>query len=135
MPIYEYECGVCGHKLEKLQKISDEPLRDCPECEEPGLRKLVSAVTFRLRGSGWYETDFKDEKSRKNLAKDDDKPKEADAGKATTEETRKDNGKAADGTGDKSAPKETKAKPDTTKPDTANTAVSSPAARKQRTER
>lgn len=59
MPIYEYECNDCGHKLEAIQKFSDDPLRDCPDCAEGELRKLVSAVGFRLKGSGWYETDFK----------------------------------------------------------------------------
>lgn len=73
MPIYEYECQACGHRLEKLQKIADAPLIDCPECGAAGLRKLVSAAAFRLKGGGWYETDFKDEKSRRNVAKDDDK--------------------------------------------------------------
>lgn len=100
MPIYEYECKVCGHKLEKLQKISDAPLKDCPACEEPGLCKLVSAVAFRLKGEGWYETDFKDGKSRKNLAKEDEKTAEADSGKeADAKEKKKDNGKASDNTG------------------------------------
>ena len=83
MPIYEYECHDCGHRLEKLQKISDQPLTDCPACEQSGLRKLVSAVAFRLSGSGWYETDFKDEKSRRNLAKQDDKAGESDSAKTT----------------------------------------------------
>jgi putative FmdB family regulatory protein len=59
MPIYEYACEACGHAMEKLQKISDEPLKDCPQCQQPRLRKLISAVAFRLKGSGWYETDFK----------------------------------------------------------------------------
>ncbi len=59
MPIYEYKCGACGHQLEKIQKMSDEPLKDCPECEESELAKLVSAGGFSLKGSGWYETDFK----------------------------------------------------------------------------
>ncbi len=67
MPIYEYQCTDCGHKLEKLQKISDDPLRDCPSCEEPSLNKLVSAAAFRLKGSGWYETDFKTGK-KKNVS-------------------------------------------------------------------
>ena len=83
MPIYEYQCRVCGHRLEKLQKISDQPLTDCPACGEPGLRKLVSPVAFRLKGGGWYETDFKDEKSRRNLAKEDDKSGDADGAKPT----------------------------------------------------
>ena len=85
MPIYEYECHVCGHRLEKLQKISDQPLTDCPACEQSSLKKLVSAVAFRLSGSGWYETDFKDEKSRRNLAKGDDKVGESDSAKTTGE--------------------------------------------------
>jgi len=67
MPIYEYQCQSCQHELEALQKISDEPLRDCPECGKPELRKRVSAVAFRLKGAGWYETDFKTG-DKKNLA-------------------------------------------------------------------
>ena len=59
MPIYEYQCGSCGHSLEALQKISDGPLLDCPACGSPSLQKLVSAASFRLKGGGWYETDFK----------------------------------------------------------------------------
>ena len=59
MPIYEYECQSCGHELEKLQRMSDAPLTDCPACEKPGLRRKVSAAGFRLKGGGWYETDFK----------------------------------------------------------------------------
>ena len=73
MPIYEYQCDECEHKLEALQKISDDPLKQCPECGQDGLRKLVSAAAFRLSGSGWYETDFKDKKEQKNLAKSDNK--------------------------------------------------------------
>jgi putative FmdB family regulatory protein len=71
MPIYEYQCGECSHRLEKLQKISDDPLVDCPECGRPALTKLVSAAGFRLKGGGWYETDFKDKRKR-NLAADSD---------------------------------------------------------------
>ena len=59
MPIYEYQCQKCGNELEALQKISDAPLVDCPGCEAPELKKKVSAAAFRLKGSGWYETDFK----------------------------------------------------------------------------
>jgi putative FmdB family regulatory protein len=59
MPIYEYECQSCGHDLEKLQRINDQPLTDCPDCGEAELRRLVSAAAFRLKGAGWYETDFK----------------------------------------------------------------------------
>ncbi len=67
MPIYEYQCEACSHKMEKLQKISDEPLTICPKCNEPSLNKLVSAAGFRLKGGGWYETDFKTGK-KQNVA-------------------------------------------------------------------
>ncbi len=59
MPIYEYRCEVCGHKLESLQKMSDPALTDCPKCGKPDLKKLISASGFRLTGTGWYATDFK----------------------------------------------------------------------------
>jgi putative FmdB family regulatory protein len=68
MPIYEYRCGACGHYLDALQKMSDAPLRKCPECGKSQLRRLVSAPQFRLKGSGWYETDFKgDSEKKRNL--------------------------------------------------------------------
>ena len=67
MPIYEYECLSCGHRLETIQKISDDPLKDCPNCHKPELKKLVSAAAFRLKGGGWYETDFKSG-NKKNVA-------------------------------------------------------------------
>ena len=66
MPIYEYRCKSCGHELEKLQRISDPALTDCPVCTQSELTRLVSAAGFRLKGSGWYETDFK-KGSKKNL--------------------------------------------------------------------
>lgn len=69
MPIYEYQCKACGHRLEKLQKISAAPLTDCPACQASELQRLVSAAGFRLAGGGWYETDFKSG-SKKNLAGD-----------------------------------------------------------------
>jgi putative FmdB family regulatory protein len=59
MPIYEYVCQACGHDLEALQKLSDAPLTECPKCGKPELKKMVSAAGFRLKGAGWYETDFK----------------------------------------------------------------------------
>jgi len=67
MPIYEYRCQQCGHELERIQKMGDERLRDCPACQKPELRRLVSAAAFRLKGSGWYETDFK-QGNKRNLA-------------------------------------------------------------------
>lgn len=70
MPIYEYECKSCGHRQEAMQKMSDDALVDCPECGKPELKKLISAAGFRLKGGGWYETDFKGG-SKKNVAKTD----------------------------------------------------------------
>ena len=90
MPFYEYECRACGAQTEVLQKISDKPLRKCERCGKSSLVKLVSAPIFRLKGGGWYETDFKSDQDRKrNLAGEgDEKPKseskEGDATKAST---------------------------------------------------
>lgn len=68
MPIYEYLCGACGAHTDALQKMSDAPLRKCPECGKSRLRRLVSAPQFRLKGGGWYETDFKgDSEKKRNL--------------------------------------------------------------------
>lgn len=67
MPIYEYQCQSCHHELEALQRLSDAPLMDCPACAQPALIKKISAAGFRLKGGGWYETDFKSG-SKKNLA-------------------------------------------------------------------
>lgn len=69
MPIYEYACKACGFEKDVLQKLSDEPLTECPSCEEQTFSKRISAAGFRLKGSGWYETDFKTGK-KKNLAQD-----------------------------------------------------------------
>jgi len=77
MPIYEYECQACGHRQEAIQKMSDDPLVDCPACNQPELKKLVSAAAFRLKGGGWYETDFKGG-AKKNVAKDDAGSKASD---------------------------------------------------------
>ncbi len=68
MPIYEYACKDCGHTLDALQKMDDDPLVFCPSCGEPRLKKLISAPRFRLKGEGWYETDFKKDNQR-NLLK------------------------------------------------------------------
>ena len=73
VPIYEYACTACEHTLEKLQKMSDAPLTDCPECGKATLQKQISAAGFRLKGGGWYETDFKSDK-KKNIASGDKKP-------------------------------------------------------------
>ena len=70
MPIYEYQCKACSHELEVIQKINEEPLKFCPECGKPELTKLISAAGFRLKGEGWYETDFKSGDKKKNIAGD-----------------------------------------------------------------
>ncbi len=109
MPIYEYRCGACGHHLEALQKMSDAPLRKCPDCGKSQLRRLVSAPQFRLKGSGWYETDFKNKnETKRNLVeraasessdgggdKSADSPAKEEAGKAIAE-AKKDGAKVAD---------------------------------------
>lgn len=67
MPLYDYQCGSCSHQMEVLQKISAAPLTDCPACQAPALKRMISAPGFRLGGTGWYETDFKTG-TKKNLA-------------------------------------------------------------------
>ena len=81
MPIYDYKCSDCEHQIEVIQKISDKPRVTCPKCNKKTLKKLISAPSFRLKGGGWYETDFKTG-NKKNIAKSDNetqsspKPKE-----------------------------------------------------------
>src|SRR5579859_6146124 len=82
MPFYEYQCKNCGHDLEAMQKVSDPPLKKCPHCGKPQLTRLMSAPVFRLKGGGWYETDFKDKDNQRNVADrpdDSAKDKPADA--------------------------------------------------------
>ena len=95
MPIYGYICKSCEHTLDALQKMADEPLVDCPSCGEPALKRALSAPRFRLKGQGWYETDFKKDNQRnlhgdKEPAKKDDKKadtKKADKGGDTKKST------------------------------------------------
>ncbi len=86
MPIYEYACRNCEHTLDALQKISDEPLLECPACGQPQLKRLISAPRFRLKGAGWYETDFKKDKQR-NLVKTDGDSTSAGSKSESTEST------------------------------------------------
>jgi len=81
VPIYEYACRKCDRTLDALQKLSDAPLVDCPECGAPELRRLISAPRFRLKGDGWYETDFKKDKQRNILTSDGEAAKEKSADK------------------------------------------------------
>src|SRR6185312_14968940 len=97
MPFYEYQCSHCGHCLEALQKISDAPLRKCPSCGRNTLKKLVSAPVFRLKGSGWYETDFKSDQERKrNLAGAEREAGDSGAGKDDKPKTEADSAAKAD---------------------------------------
>lgn len=100
MPIYEYRCSNCGHELETLQKISDDPLKECPACGQESLQKLVSAASFRLKGGGWYETDFKKD-NKKHLADSGDSQagkgsgNDKPAAKETAGDKKQDSGKAS----------------------------------------
>lgn len=114
VPIYEYRCSDCGHKLEALQKISDPKLTTCPECGKESLTKLVSASAFVLKGSGWYVTDFRDN----NKAGGSDKSKPADK---TSESAKSDSGESksdtkADNKGESKKPESADSKKTETKP-------------------
>ena len=86
MPIYEYVCRSCGHELEQLQRLSDDPLTDCPECAESQLKRKISAAGFRLSGGGWYETDFKSD-GKRNLAGDEKGSKSDSSSAAKSSDT------------------------------------------------
>jgi len=102
MPIYEYACKNCSHTLDALQKMSDEPLLDCPECGKPELKRLLSAPRFRLKGGGWYETDFKKDnqrnvhKSESDSSKGDKKPEKKSETKTETKTETKSGEKSAE---------------------------------------
>lgn len=107
MPIYEYRCQACGHELEKLQKLSDAPLVDCPACGQAALTKLISAAGFRLKGGGWYETDFKKD-GKRNLVGDSDGAKDGSKKDSATESTKSDSKSDTKATETKSEPKSPK---------------------------
>ena len=106
MPFYEYQCKNCGHDLEAMQKVSDPLLKKCPHCGKPQLQRLMSAPVFRLKGGGWYETDFKgDQDNKRNLADRPDAEGSKDAVADTVKDAAKDavaaagNGKGKEGSG------------------------------------
>lgn len=103
MPIYEYVCRECGKELEKLQKMSDASLTDCPECGAAALKRKVSAAAFRLAGGGWYETDFKTD-HRHNIAGAKAEEKSSANGAGASDKSSAD----ASGKGSKHADKPTK---------------------------
>lgn len=102
MPIYPYVCTACGHEFDALQKISDDPLTECPECEEATLRKRLAAPAFQLKGTGWYETDFKNK--GKQAAKGNGQAKDQDKGadKKDGGESKSDSKSKSESGGDKS---------------------------------
>lgn len=108
MPIYEYRCGACGHHLEALQKMTESPLRKCPECGKSQLKRLVSASRFRLKGSGWYETDFKNDKEKKrNLVEAASaESSETASDKPADTAAKEDSGKSKEDAGKVAAPKD-----------------------------
>mgnify|MGYP000474351025 FL=1 len=66
MPLYDFACSKCDHRFERLQRMSDPDPTDCPACGKPAVSRQVTAPSFRLAGSGWYETDFKKDGDKKN---------------------------------------------------------------------
>jgi len=116
MPFYEYSCDACGHELEELQKISDPALTDCPACDKPKLRKLVSAAAFKLTGTGWYETDFKDQskpadgadKDSKSSGSDDSKKSDSKGESKDTKKAKKEPKKSKKETQTKKTKKDSK---------------------------
>ncbi len=89
MPIYEYRCDNCGHEMETIQKISENPMKTCPECNQDALVKKISAAGFRLKGGGWYETDFKSKSDKKrNLGgSSESSGSSSESGSSSTKET------------------------------------------------
>ena len=69
MPIYAFQCAECGHSFDRLQKMSDPDPETCPSCGAHQVKRQLTAPSFRLSGSGWYETDFKkDGDKKRNLS-------------------------------------------------------------------
>jgi putative FmdB family regulatory protein len=111
MPFYEYECSNCKFYSEVMQKITDAPMTKCPSCGKKALKKLISAPNFRLKGGGWYETDFKgDKENKRNLAgadKEESSKSETTAASAESSKT-------------EAASKPEASKPETSKPETSS---------------
>jgi len=127
MPFYEYECSNCKFYVEALQKISDPPMRKCPSCKKQTLKRLVSAPVFRLKGGGWYETDFKsDQEGKRNLAAGDEAPEAASTDKAADDKAKP---AEAAPNADKKADKKPAAPAETSKPARTKSASGKTAAR------
>ena len=91
MPIYEYKCSKCEHQFEIIQRFSDNPLESCPKCDQKSIKKLVSAPSFRLKGGGWYETDFKTGSKKNIVDAKDEKSKQPSEKTKTTEKSKEKN--------------------------------------------
>jgi len=91
MPIYEYKCSKCEHQFEIIQRFSDNPLESCPVCGQKSIKKLVSAPSFRLKGGGWYETDFKTGSKKNIVDVKDEKSKQPSEKTKTTEKSKEKN--------------------------------------------
>ena len=139
MPFYEYQCKNCGHELEAMQKVSESPLKKCPHCGKSQLQRLMSAPVFRLKGGGWYETDFKGDKdNQRNLAdRPDDAPKEtketeakAKTDKGTDDKDAKPAETKAEASAVKESPKATEKAADKPGDKSSSSAASKPAAEK-----
>ena len=96
MPIYPYLCNDCGHEFDRLQKISDAPLTVCPECGAESLKKKLTAAAFQLKGTGWYETDFKNNDKKSDKKSDGDQTKNKDS-KSTNGKKESDGGASKSG--------------------------------------
>ena len=118
MPIYPYICGACGNEYDKLQKVSDEPDKQCPECGEDSVRRKVTAAAFHLKGTGWYVTDFRDKgtKKEKEKGKGAAKDESKEDTKAKTED-KKSESKTTDSTSSSSTEKSSSAKSESAKAD------------------
>ena len=102
MPIYEYQCEACRHELEAIQKLSDAPLVECPSCGKSSLKKRISAVAFRLKGGGWYETDFKTG-DKKNIAGDSGESGKSDSKPDSKSESKSDSSSSSANSGSNSS--------------------------------
>ena len=96
MPIYEYKCSNCEHQFEVIQRFSDNPVESCPECNKKSVKKLVSAPSFRLKGAGWYETDFKTGSKKNIVDTKDEKSKQPKEQKEQTKTTDQSKSKSSD---------------------------------------
>jgi putative FmdB family regulatory protein len=135
MPFYEYECSACKFYVEALQKISDPPMKKCPSCKKPTLKKLVSAPVFRLKGSGWYETDFKsDQDKKRNLVGEDKDTSSSDTKSDSATKDKSDTKPAAETKADKPSEKPSEQPSDSGKAKKSTSKVKSkakPAAKKK----